>query len=206
MQLTVQENQYFTSVLTCSNLFKPFHTCPHLFRPVQTCSHLVTTVHPCSQLFKPFQTCSHLFKTVPTCSSLFTPVQAFSHLFTLVHTSSHLFTPFHTCSHLRDYTRSSQFLLEISPCLSCSFSILHAIMLKLHIFAHLIESYPTASGLSSCIEKKYQSLTAHATVVTYGRRSFRTFESSHSSNLPPILLKVHILTRLIESFPTLYGL
>ena len=43
VQLTVQEKQqYFTLVLTCSNLFEPFHTCPHLFTTVHTCSHLFT--------------------------------------------------------------------------------------------------------------------------------------------------------------------
>ena len=35
---------------------------------------------------------------------------------------------------------------------------------------------------------------------------FCTFECSYSSVLRRILLKLHILTRLIESFPTLYGL
>ena len=35
---------------------------------------------------------------------------------------------------------------------------------------------------------------------------FRTFECSYSSVLRPILLKLHTLTRLIEIFPTVYGL
>ena len=35
---------------------------------------------------------------------------------------------------------------------------------------------------------------------------FCTFECSYSSVLRPILLKLHILTRLIESFPKVYGL
>ena len=35
---------------------------------------------------------------------------------------------------------------------------------------------------------------------------FCTFECSYSSVLRPILLKMHILTRLIESFPTVHGL
>ena len=35
---------------------------------------------------------------------------------------------------------------------------------------------------------------------------FCTFERSYSSVLRPILLKLHILIRLIESFPTLYSL
>ena len=35
---------------------------------------------------------------------------------------------------------------------------------------------------------------------------FCTFECPYSSVLRPILLKLHTLTRLIESFPTVYGL
>ena len=35
---------------------------------------------------------------------------------------------------------------------------------------------------------------------------FCTFERSYSSVLHPILVKLHILTRLIESFPKVYGL
>ena len=34
---------------------------------------------------------------------------------------------------------------------------------------------------------------------------FCTFERSYSSVLRPILLKLHILTRLIESFPVVHG-
>ena len=76
VRLTVQEKQYFTPFLTCSNLVKTFHTCFLLFTPF----------HNCSQLFTPVPTCSHLFTTVRTCS--------------------HLFTPVHICSHLSDYLRS----------------------------------------------------------------------------------------------------
>ena len=141
VRLALYEKQYFTPVLTCSILVKTFHTCSHLFLPVHTCSHLFTPVHTCS------------------------------HLFTPVHTSSHRFTPVHTCSHLSDYAfRALQFLIEFSPCESCYFSILRAILLKLHIFAHLIESYPTVYGLSSCVEKKILiPLVAHTTVTMYAR-------------------------------------
>ena len=80
----------------------------------------------------------------------------------------------------------------------------------MHIFAHLIKSYPTVHGLSSCIEIKLSiPLAAHTTVTMYARREmsfFCTFEGFYSSVLRPILLKLHILTRLIESFPTVYGL
>ena len=34
---------------------------------------------------------------------------------------------------------------------------------------------------------------------------FCTFERSYSSVLRPILVKLHILTRLIDSFPMVYG-
>ena len=102
-----------------------------------------------------------------------------------------------------------QILVELSPSESCYFYILCAILLKLLIFARLIESYPTVHGLSSCVRKISIPLVAHTTVTMYGCRKmsfFCPFKGSHSSVLCRILLKLHILTRLIESFPTLYGL
>ena len=103
-----------------------------------------------------------------------------------------------------------QFLVEFSPCESCYFLILLAILLKLHIFAHLIESYPMVHGLSSCIEIIMSiPLAAHTTVTVYAcckMSIFCPFEGSYSSVLGRILLILHILTRLIESFPTFYGL
>ena len=107
-----------------------------------------TVLHTCFDLFKPGKNFSHLSPPVHTCSHLLTPV----------HTCSQLFTPFHTCSHLLTPQWLStlfvqwQFFVEFSPCKSCSFSNLRATLLKLHIFAHLIENYPTVSGLSICIE------------------------------------------------------
>ena len=119
-------------------------------------------------MVKTFHTYSHIFPPVPTCS----------HLFTTVHTCSHQFTPVHNCSQLFTPQRLStlfahwQLLLEVFPCESCYFSILRAIFLKLHIFAHLIESYPTVYGLSSCVEKKISiPLVAHTTVTMYVRRT-----------------------------------
>ena len=41
-RLMVWEKQYFTRVLTYSDLFKPFNIFSHLFRPVDTCSHVFT--------------------------------------------------------------------------------------------------------------------------------------------------------------------
>ena len=63
VKLTLQEKQYFTPVLTCSNLVKTF-------TPVPTFLHLFTTVHNCSHLFTIVHTCSHLFTTVHICSHL----------------------------------------------------------------------------------------------------------------------------------------
>ena len=62
IRLTVYEKQYFTPVLTCSNLCKPFHTCLQMFTPVHNCSHLFTPVHTCSHLFTPqwLSTCPNL--------------------------------------------------------------------------------------------------------------------------------------------------
>ena len=48
----------------------------------------------------------------------------------------------------------------------------------------------------------------HNKVTMYARLAviFCTFECSYSSVLRPILMKLHILTRLIESFPKVYRL
>ena len=64
-------------------------------------------------------------------------------------------------------------------------------------------------GLSSYVEKKIDPsggpyYSDH--VRTSHNVIFCTFECSYSSVLRRILLKLHILTHLIESFPTLYSL
>ena len=102
-----------------------------------------TVLHTCSDLFKAGQNSSYLFPPLHSCSQLFTPVHTCSHLFTPVHTSVTIYA-----------LHALQFLVEFSPCESCYFSILRVILLKLHVFAHLIESWPTVYGLSSCIEIK----------------------------------------------------
>ena len=146
------------------------------------------------------------------------PGQNFSHFFPPVHTRSHRFTTVHTCSHLFPpvHTSLTIYTLRAMAASRWIFSLrkllffdLTRYFLKLHIFAHLIKSYPTVHGLSSCVEKKISiPLVAHTTVTMYARRTviFSTFECSYSSVLRRILLKLHILTRLIESFPTLYSL
>ena len=141
------------------------------------------------------------------CSDLFKPVQTFS---TPVYNCSHPFPPVHTCSHFSDYLRSSRngsFSLNFTLVKSenCYFVILRAILLRLHIFAHLIESYSTVSGLSNCIENISIPQAAHTTVTMYARRKMSFFALSNAlifSVLRPILLKLQILTCLIESFPT----
>ena len=64
-------------------------------------------------------------------------------------------------------------------------------------------------SLNSCIEIKLSiPLAVHTTVTIYACREmsfFCRFEGFYSV-LRPILLKLHILAHLIESFPTLYGL
>ena len=135
----------------CSSRSKKNST-SHLFWLVQTCPNLFTPVHPCSHVFTPVHTCSPLFTPVHPCSPLFTPV----------HTCSHPFTP----QWLFTLFAQWQFLVEFSPCENCYFSILCAILLKLHTFADLIKSYPTVHGLSRCIEiKMLIPLAAHTTVT-----------------------------------------
>ena len=100
-----------------------------------------------------------------TCSDLFKPVQNFSHLFTIV-----------------DYLRCScngsfslNFLLAKAVIfrsyvqdLRYPVDVWGAILLKLHVFAQLIESYPTVHGLSSCIEIIMSiPQAAHTTVTMY---------------------------------------
>ena len=163
-----------------------------------------TVLHTCSDWLKPGQNFSHLFPPVHTCSQLFTPVPTCSQLFTLVHTCSQLFTP----QWLYTLFAQWQFLVELSRCESCYFSILRAILLKLHIFAHLIESYPTVHDWSSSIEiKMLIPLAAHTTVTIYDccEMSFLHSQRLLFFVLRPILLKLHILARLIESFPSVHG-
>ena len=67
-----------------------------------------------------------------------------------------------------------------------------------------MESYPTVHSFSSSFEEKISiPLVAQTTVTMYVRRTVIscTFECSYSSVLRPILMKLHISTRLIDSFP-----
>ena len=54
----------------------------------------------------------------------------------------------------------------------------------------------------------FRLVRTHNTVTMYARLAmsfFCTFERSYSSVLRPILVKLHILTRLIDSFPMVHG-
>ena len=115
-----------------------------------------TVLYTCSDLFKPVQNFSHLFSIVHTFSQ---PVHTCSQLFTPVHTCSRLFTPQWQSTLFSQW----QFLVEFSPGISCYFSILRprpalsrgrlmCYLVEIACFAHLIESYPTVHGLSSCIK------------------------------------------------------
>ena len=126
---------------------KTWRECDSQFRKKNSTSHLFWQ----DPLSAGIKTWSKLFTPVSTCSNLFTPVHICSQLFTPVHTCSRLFTPHWLATLFAQW----QLLIEFSPGESCFFSILRAIFLKLHIFTHLIESYPTVHGLSSCVRKKY---------------------------------------------------
>ena len=83
------------------------------------------------------------------------------------------------------FVASWQFLLVFSPCESCYFWIFGPILLKLHILAHLIESFPTVYGLCSCIKIKMPiPLAAHS-----WRSSMERDSSANFLVLRPVLLK-----------------
>ena len=136
---------------------------------------------------------SHLFWLVQTCPHLFTPAYNCSHLLPPVPTCSHLFTPAYTCSYLSDYlcsSRNDSFSLNFPLAKAVLFwsyiqdlrypaDVWCAILLKLHVFAHLIDSYPTVHGLSSCIEIMMSiPQAAHTTVTMYACRKMSFFALS----------------------------
>ena len=99
-------------------------------------------------------------------------------MFTPVHTCSHMFTPVHTCSHLFTLVHTCSHLFTPQ---------------WLSTFQNLpgpVRTCPQYSDAIRCLRHAF----------------FCTFECSYSSVLRPVLLKLHILTHLIESFPTVYGM
>ena len=125
------------------------------------------------------------FVTTPVASDLFKPGQNFPHPFPPVHTCSLLFTPVHT-SVIIYALHPMGVSCWISPCESCYFSILCPILLKLQIFAHLIESFPAVYGLCSCIEIKIVDPSRSPCFkIVNGKR----FEQRNFSVLRPVLLK-----------------
>ena len=67
--------------------------------------------------------------------------------------ASHLFWLVRTCPQYSDYVRLSRNVI-FCTFESCYSSVLHPILVKLHILTRLIESFPTVWGLSSCFEVK----------------------------------------------------
>ena len=165
------------------------------------------------QYFTPVLICSNLVKTfhiVPTCFHLFTPVHTCSHLFTPVHNCSHLFTPVHTCPHLTDYLRSS-----CNGSFSLNFSIAKAVIFRFHVlsFWRCIFLLTLSRAIQRCtawVAVPRKNIDPSGSpyysdhVCSSHNVIFCTFKCSYSSVLRRNLLKLHILTRLIESFP-LYG-
>ena len=125
--------------------------------------------------------------SIHTCSELFKPGQNFSHLFNFPLAKAVIFL-----SYVQD--------LRYPADVWC------AILLKLHINRELSNS--------ARLEQLYRNYNVDPSSSPYYSdhvRSLRNvifciFECSYSSVLRPILVKLHILTCLIESFPTLYGL
>ena len=69
----------------------------------------------------------------------------------------------------------------------------------------LIEGFCTVCEPWVDLNPRPFALKATTLPLRHGGRT-QIFECSYSSVLHPILLKLHILTRLIESFPKVYGL
>ena len=89
---------------------------------------------------------------------------------------------------------------------SCNFFIFWPILLKLHILASKMDSFLTPYGLSNSGEEKLQFtlfLGGPKPGCSDGLRT-GTIESHNFFVLGPILVKFHIRTRLIESFPTIF--
>ena len=155
------------------------------------------------------KTLSKLFTPVPTFSNLFQPIHTCSHLFTLVHTCSHLFTPVHPCSHMFTTVDFSVTICTLPvQFFPCEGDIFRSIFLKLQIFAHLIERFPLY-GVCRCKEiKMWIPVGTHTKVTIFALREISIIALSKAcsfSVLRPILLKLQVLVRLLESFPSLNG-
>ena len=90
--------------------------------------------------------------------------------------------------------------------MSSNFFIFWAILLKLHIYAFEMDSFLTPYGLSNFGQEKLQ-FTPFGGCPKPGcsdRLRAGIMESHNFFVLGPILVKLHIRTRLIESFPMIF--
>ena len=126
-------------------------------------------------------------------------------MFKTAHTCSHLFTTVHT-SETTLFAQLHFLIFEFSPWEICYFSILDLCLVKLHILAGLIESFPMEYGMCSCHEVNMSiPLGAHPWRSSMENVNFHTFHGFRFPGSRPILQKLHILARLIESFQMTYG-
>ena len=122
-----------------------------------------------------------------------------------------MFTPIHTCSHLSDYLRSwrnGSFSLNF-PLRKLLFFYLTCSLVEIACFCSPNRELSNGVWLEQLYRKNINpsgSPYYSDHVRSSGNVIFCTFECSYSSVLCRILLKLHILIRLIECFPTVYGL
>ena len=169
----------FTSVPTCSHLFKPVHTCSNLFKTVHTCSHFTDYIRSSYRFWKRCQEKLH-FPPVHT----LLPIEAWQ-------------SAIPTTSEGRRV--SSEVRLE--NCMQVSGWAQFGQRAS-HGWGKL--TLHTGSDLSKLV---WTCLNQSAIEWPCCAMSFFcTFKCSYSSVLRPIIVKLFILTRLIESFPMVYGL
>ena len=153
----------FTPDHTCSPQFTLVHTHSHLFTPVHTCSHLSTPQRP-AMLFAQWEILVECFPWEScffrNCIILLTSSRAIQRCTAWVAVARKTLIP------LVAHTRVTMYVCgTMSFCnFECSYSsVLRCILRKLHISARLIESFPTLSGIWSCMEVKCSiPLGAHA--------------------------------------------
>ena len=137
-----------------------------------------------------------MVKTFHTCSDLFTPV----------HTCSHLFTP----RWLSTLFAHWQFLVEFCSCESCFF--FHPTCYLVEIAYFCLPNRELSNGV--WLEKLYWNIKSRFLwqpilqwpCTLTAKCHFLHFQMLLFFSLMSYPAELHILTRLIKSFPTLYGL